>query len=81
MMKPVIQILNHLLLNILKEITSKKHTCENKAVDEHGKIHVTNLSDTHVQPTLNTPTTLPEATKKSDTASTVNPNFSVTVYW
>ena len=38
---------------------------------EHGKCHTAGVSQTHVQPTLNIPT-VPPASKKLDTASTVD---------
>ena len=50
----------------------QQNTCENKTLYEHGKIHITDLSQRHVQPTSAIPTTLPEATKKLDTPSIVD---------
>ena len=60
--------------NIIEEITCKK-----KLLSKHGKINCTDLSETHVQPTSvrgTPPSTLPDATKKSDTTSTVNLTLS-----
>ena len=54
----------------------EKNTCKKNTVDEHGKFHIADRSDTHNRPTLNAATLLPEATKKSDTASSLDPNIS-----
>ena len=61
-----------------KQNNVQENTCTNDTVHEHGKKHVrvADISDKHSRPTFNTPTLLPETSKKSDTPSTVDPNIS-----
>ena len=47
----------------------QESTIENDMVYEHGKSHVVGVSQTHVQPTSNTPT-VPQALRKLDTPAT-----------
>ena len=64
----------------VKDNNFQENTFKNNTVDEHGEIHVpvrvADISDKHSRPTFNTPTLLPETSKKSDTASTLDPNIS-----
>ena len=60
----------------IKQNNFQKNTCKNNTIDEHGKIQVVNISDTHSRPTFNTPTLLPDTTKKSDTAASLDLNIS-----
>ena len=57
------------LPKIRKRKKIQTNTIENDMFYEHGKCHITSVSQTHVQPTSNIPTA-PQTSKKSDTAST-----------
>ena len=60
----------------MKQNNFQENTCKNNTGDEHGKIHFADISDTHSRPSFNTPSLLPETSKKLDTPSGRDPNSS-----
>ena len=58
-------------LKLKKRKKIQRNTTENDMFYEHVKCHFDGVSQTHVQPTSNI-LTVPQASKKSDTSSTVN---------